>query len=116
MPLIQVNANIFSGRLNPHWQLAGAEAEKILRGLNALPLAQGAGPSPLGLGYSGLNLIVEEDGQKRQGHVFGGFVVLGGAVWRDEGRVMERALIKTAQQHLSPAAYTELHDIFMECL
>lgn len=99
-----------------HWQLAGAEAEEILRGLNALRPAQGPMPLSPGLGYGGLDFMVAQGGPKQQGQVFKGFVQLGKAVRRDEGRQMERALIETAQPHLPEADYADLHDIFSESL
>jgi hypothetical protein len=54
-PMMQVEIDLFSGRPNPHWQLAPSELAELESRLVTLPAAASAA-LPDGLGYRGLHL------------------------------------------------------------
>jgi len=102
---IEVVLDIFSGRPNPTWPLAGNRAAEWLSRLEALPPATEADAAePPGLGYRGF--VVSWFSHPKCGgpaRVFGGVVQCAGGAYRDEGRRLERWLLATAGTALDDA-------------
>jgi hypothetical protein len=98
-------ASVFSGRVDPSWQVPAEKANGLLRCLEQLPPAGEAdAPKPPGLGYRG-SWLRAPDG--REWRIYGGVVkAIAGAKsthLRDAGRDCERQLLGTAPKDVLPA-------------
>ena len=92
-----VTLNIFSGRPNPRWILEDAAVEELRDRIHRKATPTGAAPpgSVTGLGYRGLEVRFEDSSEPI--HIHGGVVGTLAASPNivDEGRDIERFLIKT---------------------
>jgi hypothetical protein len=57
---VTVAFDVYSGRVNPAWDLSAEECKELLKRLNALPVADKA-INDGGLGYSGFSLTITAD-------------------------------------------------------
>ena len=106
---MHVELDIFSGRPNPGWEVAGPQREEFLEALRSLPESTARPPLNDGLGYRGFVVthLVTEEADKAiayQGHVT---VQARGRtrVLADAGRSMERWLLETGSEHLDQSLH-----------
>jgi len=97
---------IYSGRLDPTWELAEAQAEQVAEALAALPTRTGT-PVEGGLGYHGFTLLLRRSEQADATLVaYRGIVAPQGvgprSCWIDVGRAVERLLLDTGRPVLTP--------------
>ena len=108
-----VTLDIFSGRPNPSWRLAGEAAEALARRLRAAPPAPPGTPAgPPDLGYRGF--VIRPEGAREEGEVriYGGWITGPEANRLDSGRALERWLLATAGDRLERPVYEHvLHSI-----
>ena len=109
---MQVEIDIHSGRPNPVWRLDAAQSVELHAKLRALDSAS-AGTLPDGLGYRGLRVRPEADGERDAAPA--GVIEIGaGRVHlmradgttrqlADTGRALERWLIETARGRIDEA-------------
>lgn len=98
---MQVELDVFSGRVNPRWQL-DADGERRLRAAEAgLPPSGHPVPEPPGLGYRGFRYVL--DGVPRR--AWDGAVARPDGTLLDAGRTVERLLLD-----LLPPEYAALRD------
>jgi len=112
----QVTLDIFSGRPNPTWQLAGAAAEDLARRLRAAPAVTPAAPRPVAppdLGYRGFVLRPEAAGEaEHETRVYGGLIAGPQGEQLDSGRQLERWLLATAGDRLDRPVFEHvLHSL-----
>jgi hypothetical protein len=91
---ITVTALVYSGRLNPEWQLPPAEAAELERRLEALAPTSCDGLSRPGLGYSGLLITIESAGRVEECRVANGLLEREGRCFCDPDRTLEKALLR----------------------
>lgn len=74
---IEVELDIFSGRVNPRWPL-GHDELRLLRAVPDQPSVTGETPSPPGLGYRGLVItnLGTDDSIPRRLRVYAGTVIV----------------------------------------
>ena len=98
---------IYSGRADPTWTLAGAEAAAVERAIQALPEAAGSPPEG-GLGYHGFT--VTRGGSSLTAYL--GTVWAGGSgpqvIRQDPGRTVERLLLELGRTELTPEEIAEV--------
>ncbi len=94
---------VYSGRPNPTWALAAAEAEAISVSISQLKPLGGACAAPANLGYSGVEAAFEEHGRRRELTFIEGVAYEGRRCWADENRGIERRLIDTGRGRFDPA-------------
>ena len=104
---VRVTLGIYSGRADPTWTLAGAEAAAVERAIQALPEAAGSPPEG-GLGYRGFTVV-------RGGSNLTAYL---GTVWADGGgpqvirqdpeRTVERLLLELGRTELTPEEIAEV--------
>ena len=94
-------ASLYSGRVDPTWQVNEDAVGTLVRCLQQLgPAAKVAVPEPPGLGYRG-SWLRAPDG--RVWRLFGGVVQADTTRLRDPGRTCERQILETAPAGLLPA-------------
>jgi hypothetical protein len=111
---MKVELDIYSGRLNPSWDLTPQQEQEFLTRLRSLPKGKSGGGVSDKLGYRGF--IVTASGQNINGFtevVISEEIVVGrqaGSVqtFTDKGRALERWLLGTGQRHLAPDLYQEV--------
>ena len=111
---MQVEVDMFSGRLNPHWELTVPESQEFARRFQSLSAQKGEGFINAGLGYRGL--IVRESGEEVEGEqeivICHGFVVakLQGKsqLFTDRNRALEKWLIQTGEGRLDDVLYDQI--------
>ena len=98
---VRVTLGIYSGRPDPTWTLAGAEAAALERAIQALPEAAGSPPEG-GLGYHGFTVV--RGGSNLTAYL--GTIWAGGSapqgVRRDPERTVERLLLELGRTELTP--------------
>ena len=104
---VRVTLGIYSGRADPTWMLAGAEAAAVERAIQALPEAAGSPPEG-GLGYHGFTVV----------HGGSNVTAYLGTVWagaggpqvmrQDPGRTVERLLLELGRTELTPEEIAEV--------
>jgi hypothetical protein len=104
---VRVTLGIYSGRADPTWTLAGAEAAAVERAIQALPEAAGSPPEG-GLGYHGFT--VTRGGSNLTAYL--GAVWAGGGgpqvIRRDPERTVERLLLELGRTELTPEEIAEV--------
>ena len=104
---VRVTLGIYSGRSDPTWTLAGAEAAAVERAIQALPEAAGSPPEG-GLGYHGFT--VARGGSNVTAYL--GTVWAGGGgpqvIRRDPERTVERLLLELGRTELTPEEIAEV--------
>jgi hypothetical protein len=103
---MQAEANLFSGRPNPSWELDPVAARELRALIARLP-PEPRVPEYQGLGYRGVSVTDDPGGLK--------IVARNGTVWRYDGpacrclsdpaRTVERALLAHARARLDPAEF-----------
>ncbi|MDL2335105.1 MAG: hypothetical protein QFC55_03640 [Chloroflexota bacterium] len=98
---ITVSLGIYSGRVDPSWDLTEAEIAQVATAIAALPLAS-ARPPEGGLGYRGFSLLMRWPGRADETLIaYRGAVAAPGvgarSVFVDEGRTIERLLLDTGR-------------------
>ena len=108
----RVTLDVFSGRPNPTWRLAGAAAEDLERRLRAaLPAPRGAPVQPPDLGYRGF-LLGKQPAAEGEMRVYGGWISGPEGRWLDPGRGLERWLLASAGDRLERPVFEHvLHAI-----
>jgi hypothetical protein len=106
MATVRVEADLYSGRENPAWELEESDATRFLLLRAALPPEDAPLTSvPGGLGYRGLRVVVSS-GDEVQRFVIGGGVVTEFAGetdqrhFRDLDRALEKWLLRTGKAQL----------------
>ena len=102
---ITVSLGIYSGRVDPSWELTETEIAQVATAIAALPLASAPAPEG-GLGYRGFSLLSHWPGRADETLVAyrGSVALLGAGVRRvlvDEGRTIERLLLDMGGSILS---------------
>ncbi|MEG4216010.1 hypothetical protein QUA28_11780 [Microcoleus sp. Pol14C4] len=111
---MQVEVDMFSGRLNPQWELTVQESQQFTQRLQSLSTHQGEGSVNEGLGYRGL--IVRESGEEVEGEreivISNGLIV---AISKgksqqltDKNRTLEKWLIQTGEGRLDGELYHQI--------
>jgi hypothetical protein len=104
---VRLTLGIYSGRPDPTWTLAGAEAAAVERAIQALPEAAGSPPEG-GLGYHGFT--VARAGINVTAYL--GTVWAGGSgpqvIRQDPGRTVERLLLELGRAELTPEEIAEV--------
>jgi len=111
---MQVEVDMFSGRLNPHWELTVPESQEFARRFQSLSAQKGEGLVNAGLGYRGL--IVRETGEEVEGEpdivICQGFVVAKrqgkSQLFTDRNRALEKWLIQTGEGRLDDVLYHQI--------
>jgi len=98
-----VTVLVYSGRPNPSWTLAPAEAERMGVAISQLKPLGGACTAPATLGYSGVEAAFDEHGRRRELTFVDGVAYEGQRCWADESRGIERRLIDTGRGRFDPA-------------
>lgn len=108
MPSVHVEADLYSGRKNPGWDLLRSDVTLFERRLASLtPDVTEKRDAADGLGYRGLRVTVRGDGVHQDIHVFLGNVTIVSATGdrrqaSDPERAFEKWLIRTGKDYLSP--------------
>lgn len=97
-------ASVYSGRVDPSWEVSGDSVGSLMRCLEGLvPASNAAIPEPPGLGYRGA-WVRAPDG--REWRFFGGMVetspASGTTRFRDPERQCERLVLRTAPAGVLP--------------
>jgi hypothetical protein len=104
---VRVTLGIYSGRADPTWTLAGAEAAAVEHAIQALPEAAGSPPEG-GLGYHGFT--VARGGSNVTAYL--GTVWAGGGgpqvIRQDPERTVERLLLELGRTELTPEEIAEV--------
>ena len=104
---MHVTLGIYSGRPDPTWTLAGAEAAAVERAIETLPDTAGTPPDG-GLGYHGFTVV--RGGRTLTAYL--GVISAGGSgpqiVRFDPGRTVERLLLELGRTQLTPAEIAEV--------
>lgn len=105
----EVELDIFSGRPNPTWKLAGEETSQFLGLLRELPSAE-PGWFDAGLGYRGFAVSFQDpQGRETRVQIFKGIVKQSmgesSEYFADKDRKLERWVLKTGSSRLSPDLY-----------
>ena len=111
---MQVEVDMFSGRLNPHWELTVPESQEFARRFQSLSAHKGEGFVNEGLGYRGL--IVRESGEEVEGDreivIYNGLVVSKrqgkSKQFTDPNRALEKWLIQTGEARLDDELYHQI--------
>lgn len=111
---MQVEVDMFSGRLNPHWELTVPESQEFARRFQSLSAQKGEGLVNAGLGYRGL--IVRESGEEVEGEpdivICHGFVVAKrhgkSQLFTDRNRALEKWLLQTGEGRLDDVLYHQI--------
>jgi len=103
---ITVTLGIYSGRADPSWDLAEAEAAQLDRAIAGLPVTTGTPPEG-GLGYHGFTLLLSRPGKADETLVaYRGTVAPPGVDPRpyriDAPRTVERLLLDAGRSILTP--------------
>jgi len=104
----EVELDIFSGMPNPTWALSADDSDGLMRQVAALPQT-GARELAGNLGYRGFIVRCTDGASMRTVRVQRGLVETENSKTvhaRDEGRRLERWLLKTGEHHLSPEIFT----------
>jgi hypothetical protein len=112
---IQVEAMVFSGRVNPSWALTAQEQARVHDLL--VQAAPGAGQTIDGqLGYTGFNLTFQTTTERIMLWVYDGVIRYDDskrvAFYQDDRRGLERFLLETSRPHIDPT----LHEMIREAL
>jgi hypothetical protein len=104
---ITVTLGIFSGRVDPSWDLTQAEVAQVVTAIAALPVASGTPPEG-GLGYRGFSLLLGySDQADKTLTAYRGVVAPPSAgvrsVYLDDGRTIERMLLDLGRPRLEAA-------------
>lgn len=94
---VQIEIDLFSGRVNPRWTLSTAEAGELRAAVAGLAASVGEGAAPPDLGYRGFRVA---DGDILT-IVYGGSVRRRGRVWADPGRAVELWLLRALPAELA---------------
>lgn len=115
-PAVRVEADLFSGRPNPAWELSAEQARSFLETLRELPAREGRSfEAPDALGYRGIVAAFDLD---TEGAVTARFH-RGTVYWKaessfreltDENRHLERWLVETGGPSLDPGVHRLLLD------
>ena len=104
---MQIELDVFSGRPNPTWSLNDEQARECLARFKALKMSESKRVPYNGLGYRGFKV----DGFQEYDEVTVGAEIVeasrGGKryQWFDEGRNLEKYLLKTAKGHIDEDLY-----------
>lgn len=103
---LTVTLHAFSGMPNPTWRLDASQTIEFVRRLRDLTETPTDGPALPDLGYRGIQCLATEmtDLLADSLHVFGGRVEGATSSWRDPGRALERWLLDSAGEALTPEA------------
>jgi hypothetical protein len=111
---MQVEVDVFSGRLNPHWELTAQESNEFVQRFQSLSPSSGEGAVKEGLGYRGL--IVSAPEKEIEG--FQEILVSNGLVvarrdsqsqqFVDRNRVLEKWLFQTGKGRLDNELYRQI--------
>lgn len=117
---MRVEIDVFSGRVNPQWELTPREEGELLnRFLNLPPYARAPPQLPDLLGYRGIRLsgagLVEGCDQimVSRGVILG---QRGGAdvqAFEDKDRLLERWLLYTGKSHIEPDLFREIEVVLL---
>lgn len=101
---MKVELDIYSGRTNPVFELSQTQEKEFYKLLNSLP--KSAAPSQIydGTGYRGFNVI----GVPGCKIVWGQLVDVGNKNLFDELRILEKFLVKAAEEHIKDTLYAVL--------
>jgi hypothetical protein len=111
---LSVEADLFSGRPNPTWQLAPNDIQALQDGLASLPLRGIPATTFDGLGYRGFIVRMIDDPQRDTLtiHIYHDIVRIerGGTttVYEDVTRGVERLLMQSASHNVMPDIYAIL--------
>lgn len=107
MTIVHVEADIYSGRENPGWDLSKAEAADFRTRLGLLsPDIAGVHSIPDGLGYRGLRVILKSGNATQRLAIVGGVVIIEASTetdqltLRDADCALEKWLLRTGKRHL----------------
>lgn len=98
----EVELDIFSGRPNPRWELSARQAEEFVGLVRHLVEIPSVPDRPSLLGYRGLWVRIEDLGSVFIG---GGTLTRGSSTFRDPGHRLERWILETGRERLSPALW-----------
>ena len=104
---VHVQADLYSGRPNPEWDLAADDARQFLDRFNRLTSSrQPSVPAPVGLGYRGVRASVDSGGTSMQMSIAKAIVQVdaagttAGRQLDDPDRALERWLVETGRSAL----------------
>jgi hypothetical protein len=104
---LQVEADVYSGRPNPRWELTRLQAAEFLSRLRALQPTRDARSSQGGLGYRGFIVRSTDDGSMdgfNEVRAYRGAVLARHGdhteIFDDPERVLERELVDSARGHV----------------
>ena len=111
---MRVEIDVFSGRPNPRWDLSPQEVREFLELFQNLPQSETGGSVKQDLGYRGL--VVTADEKETGGYeklVISNGIVLASEAnkseqFTDQGRSLERWLLRKAKGHVPDDLYTSL--------
>jgi hypothetical protein len=111
-----VTLEVFSGRPNPSWRLAGEAAKALSDRLRSAPSAPAQTPPkppvPPGLGYRGFLIRREDTPAEGELRVYGGWITGPPGNRLDPGRALERWLLASAGDRLERPVFEHvLHSI-----
>ena len=104
---MQIELDVFSGRPNPTWSLNDEQARKYLARFKALKISESKRVPYDGLGYRGFKVT----GFQEYDEVTIGDEIVEASYgrkryqWFDEGRNLEKYLVKTAKGHIDEDLY-----------
>jgi len=109
----EVELDILSGQVNPHWGLDSMAARDLSDLLSALGAGQPR-PEPARLGYRGFTVTLAAPAERRIRAVDGSVTVEQGEarlVYRDPDRQVERWLLGTGEGHLAPNVLQHVREL-----
>lgn len=99
--MLKVTVDVFSGRPNPQWIVAGDDARKLLESIAKAPeVLDHADPSTLGLGYRGLQIDMLSDDLHRELRMPASFRIFPKST---TGRGVLDRILRTAPSKFTPA-------------
>ena len=108
LPLVRVTVDIYSGLPNPSWEILNDDAQSLIARMRGLPKAKRQIADEPGLGYRGLILEVNDETGPIEYRVFGGIVTTDSDSFLDEGRDLERFLIRSGSAVLGQDLVVEI--------
>jgi hypothetical protein len=114
MTTVHVEVDLYSGRVNPAWDLNDADAERFVTRVGALQRRSGGGPAaPEGLGYRGLHVTLSSDGAIERFSIADGTVTTDAATTsarslHDPDRRFEKWLLETGKEQLGADLFEHL--------
>ena len=107
---MRVELDIFSGRPNPGWGIAGTQREEFLEALRALSESTAKPPANEGLGYRGFIVTGVDAAEVDRVTAYRGYVTTqtGGRSMTllDPDRNLEQRLLEAGREYLDQSLYT----------